>query len=292
MPFYGLSSALTGNSGSVEITTNQLNINDGARVSVRNDGSGEAGDLKVIANSINLKDQGAIAADTAEGTGGDITLRINELQLRQNSQINATAGGNSTGGNITIDTNTLVALENSDITANAFEGRGGNIAITAKGIFGIESRTRLTPLSDITASSALGINGIVQINTLDTNPTNGLVSLPSTVVDNSRLVAQDCSAREDSLARGRSKFIISGRGGLPPQPSEPLRAEAIVIAEDGEENRSANVTVTRPISSKETQIVEAQGWVINERGQVILTAQPVSTTLANSLSTQVTCYAP
>ncbi|WP_051482665.1 filamentous hemagglutinin N-terminal domain-containing protein [Synechocystis sp. PCC 7509] len=291
-PFYGLSNALTGNSGSVEITTNQLNINDGARVSVRNDGSGEAGDLKVIANSINLRNQGAIAADTAKGTGGDITLRTDALQLRQNSQINATAGGNSTGGNITIDTNTLVALENSDITANAFEGRGGNIAITAKGIFGIESRTRLTPLSDITASSALGINGTVQINTLDTNPTNGLVSLPPTVVDSSRLIAQDCSAREDSLAREKSEFIITGRGGLPPQPNEPLRAEAIAIAESGEENRSANVTVTRPISSTSTQIVEAQGWVLNERGQVILTAQPVSATPTSSRSTQVTCYAP
>jgi large exoprotein involved in heme utilization and adhesion len=266
-PFYGLSNALTGNSGSVEITTNQLNINDGARVSVRNDGSGEAGDLKVIANSINLKNQGTIAADTAKGTGGDITLRTNELQLRQNSQINATAGGNSTGGNITIDTNTLVALENSDITANAFEGRGGNIAITAKGIFGIESRTRLTPLSDITASSELGINGSVEVDTLD-NQTVSTTTLPQEIVQTPEITAT-CQANSN---RETSTFVNTGTGGIPPSPDDILSRNsgwydrsAIAQSEDTLEEKSPVVPA---------QIVEAQGWRKNSDGTIVLTAEP------------------
>ncbi|WP_051482694.1 filamentous hemagglutinin N-terminal domain-containing protein [Synechocystis sp. PCC 7509] len=290
--FLDLPTIPEGESGSVTVNTNQLNVLNGAQISARNDGTNNGGSIQIDANSVNLNNKGRVTTSTASGEGGNISLIVRNSQLRNGSSITATAGEAGNGGNIIINTDTLVALENSDITANALNGRGGNIKIAAQGIFGIESRARLTPLSDITASSELGISGTVQINTLDTNPINGLVGLPPTVVDSSRLIVQDCSAREDSLARGRSKFIISGRGGLPPQPSEPLRAEAIAIAESGEENRSANVTVTRPISSTPTQIVEAQGWVINERGQVILTAQPVSATLTSSLSTQVTCYGP
>ena len=60
-----------------------------------------------------------------------------------------------------------MGLENSDIKANAFRGNGGNIEITAERIFGIESRASLTPDSDITADSQLGIDGTVTINAPD-----------------------------------------------------------------------------------------------------------------------------
>lgn len=299
---YNIRQAPTGSTGNVKINTGSLSVREGGQISVRNDGVGKAGELRINANSIKLDNQAGITASSQSGQGGNIEINSSDLLLmRRTSEIstsagNAQAGGD--GGQININANFVVApsSENSDITANAFKGRGGNIEIAAQGIFGIESRTRLTPLSDITASSALGINGTVQINTLDTNPINGLVSLLPTVVDSSRLVAQDCSAREDSLARGRSKFIISGRGGLPPQPGDPLRAEATVFSQDtpkaGEENHLEKVMVVLPNRSTPTQTVEAQGWMINNQGQVVLTAQPPNVTPYSSRSTQVTCYAP
>lgn len=299
---YNIRQAPTGSTGSVKINTGSLNLRNGGQVSVRNDGVGKAGDVEINANSIKLDNQAGITASSQSGQGGNIEINSDDLLLlRHNSQITTSAGNARSagdGGQINISTNFIIApsSENNDITANAFEGRGGNIKITAQGIFGIESRPRLTPLSDITASSALGINGTVQINTLNTNPINGLVSLPPTVVDSSRLVAQDCSAREDSLARGRSKFIISGRGGVPPQPGDPLRAEATVFGQDtlkaGEENHLGKIMVVLPTRSTSTRIVEAQGWIINNQGQVVLTAQPPNVTPYSSRSTQVTCYAP
>lgn len=136
----------------------------------------------------------------------------------------------------------------------------------------------------------------MQLSNLDIDPSQALVNLPDQAVDVSRLITQDCPGSGSNLARGKSEFIITGRGGLPPNPTEPLRAEAIVSAANtvkaGEVNRSAKVMLTRSTSSKEPQIVEAQGWVINKRGQVILTAQPVDATLTSSHSSQVTCYAP
>jgi large exoprotein involved in heme utilization and adhesion len=70
--------------------------------------------------------------------------------------------------------------EDSNIIANAFKGRGGNINITTQGLFGIEFHPRLTPQSDITASSEFGINGTVQINTPGIDPNRGLAQLPTT----------------------------------------------------------------------------------------------------------------
>lgn len=194
-------------------------------------------------------------------------LRTNELQLRQNSQINATAGGNSTGGNITIDTNTLVALENSDITANAFEGRGGNIAITAKGIFGIESRTRLTPLSDITASSELGVSGTVQINTLATQIIS-TTTFPENIAQPPEITST-CQANSNTE---KNTFVTTGTGGIPPSPDNFLSRNS------GWSDRSTvpqnENSLKEPLPVVSTQIIEAQGWRQNPNGTVILTAEP------------------
>ncbi|HAJ60518.1 MAG TPA: hypothetical protein DCP31_15665, partial [Cyanobacteria bacterium UBA8543] len=80
--------------------------------------------------------------------------------------------------------------------------------ITAQGIFGLENRPQLTPFSDINASSELGINGTVEINTPDVDPSRGLVNLPVAPVDTQ--VAQGCTG---GSAQAQSSFIITGRGG-------------------------------------------------------------------------------
>lgn len=166
---FGLPPFPEGDAGSIVINTSALEILDKGTVTVQNQGTGNAGNLEINANSLNLDNAGEISASTLSGEGGNITLNAEDLELANGSQITATAGGAGDGGNITIDTSTLVGSGNSDITVNAFEGDGGNIEITAEAIIGIESRDRLTPFSDITADSELGIDGTVNINSLQTN---------------------------------------------------------------------------------------------------------------------------
>ncbi|HEY9654765.1 MAG TPA: filamentous hemagglutinin N-terminal domain-containing protein, partial [Crinalium sp.] len=62
----------SGNSGSLTINTPRLSINDGANISVSNDGTGRAGTLQVNANSILVDKGGAITAATASGEGGNV----------------------------------------------------------------------------------------------------------------------------------------------------------------------------------------------------------------------------
>ena len=279
----------SGASGNVTINTPRLSITDEAQVTTRNDGTGNAGIVRVNAGSIFLNNQGSITASTASGEGGNIILNVQDiLKLRHNSLISATAGREITdtgnGGNIDINAKFIIAVprENSGITANAFRGRGGNINITTQGIFGLERRDQLTPLSDITASSELGLDGIIEINTPEVDPRQKLVNLPEEPVDVARLIDQNLCA----VGQG-SEFTITGRGGLPNSPNQALSGdhtwEDWRLAESNDPRVESQTTVPRrtPASthkpttndSGEEKIREFQGWTINARGNVVLTAE-------------------
>jgi filamentous hemagglutinin family protein len=271
----------TGRAGNLMIATGKLTVSDQAEVTVSSEGIGNAGDLKVQANSVRLENGGKLTSTSALGTGGgNISLSdLNLLLLRGNSEISTNAEGEGNGGDITINTDLLIGLDNSDITATAIKGRGGNIQINTQGIFGIEPRSQRTPRSDITASSELGVDGLVEINRPDVDPTSELVVLPAEIVDVSGLVAQGCAAVGGNVAGG-SQFVVTGRGGLPPNPTEATRSDP-VLADLGspiqnQENRaSADIPIKSTFSEPDT-LVEAQGWVIGSKGEVVLTAAAVT----------------
>ncbi len=178
---YGLPDSPTGDSGHFTLNTPRLEMADGALVGVDNQGTGNAGALEINADQIHLDRESVLSAASRSGKGGNITLMVKELlSLRHGSQITTSVSetGAGAGGNMTINAPAIVGFENSDIHADAIEGKGGNIQITTQGIFGLKYRNYLTPENDITASSKLGINGNVQVNTIGINPTNSLNELP------------------------------------------------------------------------------------------------------------------
>lgn len=269
----------TGDGGSINLNTAESIVSDRGLITVSSLGFGKAGTLTVVADAMRLSNGAELNAATASGAGGNIILQTQSLQLRQQSQINTNAG-NADGGNINLNTDTLAALENSDITANALSGRGGRITITAQGIFGTQFRDGITPQSDITATSDLGpqFGGIVEINTPDVEPSSGLVELPSNVVDISNLIASRCSG---SIG---NQFVVTGRGGLPPNPYEYLNIDAVWLdlrgfssrsEARGSKNSSAQAT---NYSLPTTQIVEATRIAKSANGQVILTTSAPSGT--------------
>ncbi|WP_009632125.1 filamentous hemagglutinin N-terminal domain-containing protein [Synechocystis sp. PCC 7509] len=263
----------SGNAGDLILKTGTLIIRDGAEVSVSSENTGNAGNLEVTASTVSLNNQGKFTATSKLGTGGgNISLNgLNSLLLRGNSEISTNAQGKGNGGNIAISTDLLTALENSDITANANgTGNGGNISITTQGLF-------LSPDSKITASSEQGIDGVVEIDRLENDPENALLTLPTEPVNISGLIAQGCSS---SVVRG-SKFVVTGRGGLPPNPQEAFRSD-MALADLGKPEREVapQVKVVAPTNQNldKMPLVEAQGWVISDKGEVILTASASNVT--------------
>ena len=219
----------TGRGGDINIRTETLTVLDGAQIGVSGQfAEVDAGNIKIDARSV-LLNRGSIVAETASGEGGNIDLRVQEvLLLRHGSKISTTAGtaqAGGNGGNIDINAGFVVAVpgENSDITANAFNGNGGSIRIRAKGIFGLAVRSVLTPLSDITASSQLGLDGTVTLDVLAVDPSRGLAKLP----ENPKPVDLVRGCYEHG-GIGSAELYDIGRGGMSVGPEEPLQANPLL----------------------------------------------------------------
>ncbi|GAB4345033.1 MAG: hypothetical protein OHK0047_38230 [Leptolyngbyaceae cyanobacterium] len=285
----------TGNGGNITIDPRLVLIQDGATIAVSSKGSGTGGNINVRAGRLELRDRASITAETTSTQGGNIALNVKDwLLLRRNSLISATAGvaqAEGDGGNIMITAPFIIAVqkENSDIMANAFSGKGGNITLNTNAIYGLTVQPQLTPFSDITASSQLGISGTITINTLNVDPNRGLVALPTSLEDASRKIAQGCRS---TGREGVGRFVATGRGGLPPDPTAPLTGATILTAEGqliddlkdtklvGHHLTGATIltaegqTVDPAIaqSPPSSEIVEATGWYTATDGSVILSA--------------------
>jgi filamentous hemagglutinin family protein len=297
------------NAGALNIQAKNLAL-DHSEVAVNNTGLGNAGSLNIWADSIRLLSSG-INARTSSGNGGYLTLNVGKLLLMQrNSQISSTAGtqqapGN--GGDITINVPSgfLVAIknENSDITANAFNGSGGKVQINAQGIYnfnqrslenletllGTKDQSKLDPqnviTNDITAFSLTSptLSGQVKIITPDIDPSRGLISLPTVTEDTSKLVASSCAAFNE--AHGGSNFVMTGRGGLPLSPKDPLTSDVLwtdtrlpVVTAQQQQPK----THTTRLKPKPIAIIPATDWVLNDKGEITLISSVSNATAVNT----------
>lgn len=282
----GTDSNARGRGGDLFISTQQLTVQDQAEVTVSSP-DGQAGNLSITANAIRLN-QGRLTAETGQSgdeAGANITLQgVDLLSMRDRSLISAEANGNANGGNITIDAadGFIIATPpgnpGSDIIANADRGNGGNIDITTQSLFGIEFRDRLTPDNDITASSRIGLAGTVAVNTPDVDPSRGLTALPTNLADASNQIVRSCSTNTTTTDE-LGNFVITGRGGLPMNPTEPLESEEVLTewVSGGEVEGGSPI----PLLPVYAPIVEAQTIAIASNGQVTLTAQALEATSSN-----------
>ncbi len=294
----------------VTISSNSSNRNSSLFVNSESP-TGTTGDIFITSPRVTLDNSGTLNAESASGKGGDINLQTDLLLLRRGAQISTTAGtaqAGGNGGNIKIDalSGFIVAgaSENNDITANAFSGSGGRVTINATGIYGMTVRTRedlvrllgtnlepqLLPTNDITAISQTSptLNGTVTVNTPDVDPNSGLVNLPTVPLETE--VSQLCQPR---TAENQSSFVITGRGGLPPNPrTDPLSGDAVqvdwVTLNPNSNNRTPTV-IKNPTATPPQPIIEATGWVRNEKGEVVLTANPSTVTPHSPWITPASC---
>ena len=258
----------SGNAGEIEIDTSKLNIVNSGRISTSNlliktlenppaggilnkkileqpiEGLGNAGTIDVSATDISLSDRGGITSFASTG-GGNINLQVDDvLSLRNNSEILATAGepeNPSNAGNINIDADLILAFPNgsNDITANAFDGNGGNIQITTKGMLGIQEREQNPLINDINASSRFNLDSDFSISPAAFIPTKRTTELPSSVVEAEPITVRACQANQEAVTKsGIIQPIETSQGKIQP-------ARGVEIAESGEVILTAHRTNNR-----------------------------------------------
>ena len=284
-----------GKAGDISIDSPRISILDGAVLTISSP-NGQAGDLTIIGEQIFLND-GTISAKTGKSDeeGANIFLNLSDsIMLENESLISAEAFEDANGANLIINTPLLFVTSptgsnGSDIIAKAERGIGGLIIINSLGVVGITQKVAIpgNRTNDIDGSSQL-------IGTIDVN--RGGIQLPEEVVDPKRLVNQNpCRQR-----RG-SQFTRTGRGGLPTQPTDNLSPEAtqIGLVEPAPFKEEPNITQTtdnennQPAQSKkQKKIIPAQGWVFNEKGEVVLTAYNPTATNSQRIKTPSEACSP
>ncbi|NEO77390.1 filamentous hemagglutinin N-terminal domain-containing protein [Moorena sp. SIO4G3] len=292
----------TGQAGKITIDTDSLKVEDGGEITVRSE-KGIAGNLEITANSLLLNDGKLLAETQLSGgeDGANITLNVsNSIAMLNESLISAEALDEATGGNITIDTEFLIAFPSSgngnDIIAKAAQGKGGEITIEAEDVRLIEEREAIdgNRTNDIDASSKSGTQGIVTIKTGNPEPPRGLDQLPSNLTDPSSLIVASCPRSGKISVDELGEFIVTGRGGIPASPFDPIIGQTIIAdwvtlddqtLSETDHNLDNNQRLepstehnSIPQNSQRKRIVEAQGWMTGPDGTIILTSFPTDTT--------------
>jgi filamentous hemagglutinin family protein len=235
--FIGIDLHLTGNSGNLVVKADNISLNNGGLLSVKNDGPGNAGSLKINANQV-LVQGGDISAATSGGDGGDITLNTNSLVL-SDSSITASAKGAGNGGNVEISSTLLAGDSRSLIAANAEQGNGGIIDINTQGL--------IFHPQNITATSDRGaqFSGTVNVNYATTTFTgkNELAQKLSLAA-----VPVSCSNGRDTL-----RVITADALNMPDDRLEAFaRANGIPMFVDGD--------------GRKIPLIEVAGWIPNGDG--------------------------
>jgi filamentous hemagglutinin family protein len=172
---------------------------------------GDAGKITIKVDSSQLIGKSQINTESVSGGGGNIILNVDNLVFLSDSQVSTSVQeGVSHGGNLTLNSEFFI-LENGKIIARANEGQGGNIRIVADQFIA-------SPDSLVSASSRLGLDGNVEIDSPDENVAEGMLTLSSDTVDTSTMTNKSCEAMSYEEYENRSSFDSYPIAGSSPSP--------------------------------------------------------------------------
>ena len=145
-------------------------------------------------------------------------------------------------------------------------GTGGNIQIDTKGLF-------LFPDSNIEASSELGIDGTVEINTLDNNLQKDLEISELILIVNEDSLANSCLARRNSQ---QGSFVINNGNSLLTTGESGFYDSGSITGMNNFSNNSQvdQLPITEPQSLE--NLIPAEQAVKTESGRTFLVSAPQS----------------
>ncbi|MEO0541385.1 MAG: S-layer family protein [Cyanobacteria bacterium P01_A01_bin.105] len=139
--------AATGDGGDVTLILDELSLVDGAQVTAATFADGNAGDLTVTAESIDLvgrSDQGRSGLFTSaiqgSGNGGNLVIEADRVQVREGAVISASnfqslnlvPPGQGAAGNVRVNARSIALADEGTITAATAAGDQGNLFLTAE----------------------------------------------------------------------------------------------------------------------------------------------------------------
>lgn len=153
-------SARTGNAGDITVVTDRLQLQDRGSISASTGGTGRGGTIRIAAREMSLTGGAVLSAQSrSTGQAGDINIQIDDRLSMENSRM-ITAANRSSGGSISVEAGDIRLRGNSNIQTNVNQGRetGGNIRLAADSIVAFDD-------SDILAFARDGRGGNITLDT-------------------------------------------------------------------------------------------------------------------------------
>jgi large exoprotein involved in heme utilization and adhesion len=127
------STTSTGNAGNIQVQAGQVNLENGGTISSESvaPATGNAGSVTIIAADQFQSTGGKVTTSAANGQGGDITIRSDEILLNGGATIDANTTGPLDAGNILLVAGDRIMLHDSMVTTSASQASGGNIGLQA-----------------------------------------------------------------------------------------------------------------------------------------------------------------
>ena len=144
--FAAVGTTATGQGGNLTITTEHLQVREGAQVSAGTNGAGDAGDITITATQVDLVGTNAFGSSglfanalIGTGSGGNINVFTDQLNLTEGGTISASnfqsvgtvVPGQGPAGNIQVQATDINLDQQAMITAAASVGDFGNITLEA-----------------------------------------------------------------------------------------------------------------------------------------------------------------
>jgi filamentous hemagglutinin family protein len=130
-----------GSGGSIDVTTGRLNLSNGGEISASTLSQGNAGDIGINANQIDLRRSSIRTQvdDEATGNAGNISIKTQLLNVKEESQISSATQGNGNAGNLRVQADDIILTGSDSEFATGLlssvdeqgNGKGGNIDVTS-----------------------------------------------------------------------------------------------------------------------------------------------------------------
>jgi len=207
----------SGQGGDIAIQAKKINLSGKSLITVHSDAKGDAGQISLTTEGKIVITGGSRVETSAEhADGGNLVITTPSYVYLNNGEITTSVSEEfGSGGNVNASPQ-FVVLDNSQIFAKAKKGKGGNINVTTTGIYNFTGE----PIEEIiNASSEFGVDGIVVVNSPDTDVSGQLLVLPKEFIDISAQLQSPCNSR---MAENPSSFTITNSEGTPNSPDDLL----------------------------------------------------------------------
>ncbi|NEO86827.1 MAG: filamentous hemagglutinin N-terminal domain-containing protein [Spirulina sp. SIO3F2] len=250
----------TGNSGNIDVETQQIVLSNGGTFINSTLGAGNAGEVKVTADTIDIMGNSAngvrsgifTQADerslsTTTGSGGKINLNVRQLTLQDGGEISASTFGPADAGTIAINANEIqISGTDSSISSESFNaGNAGSIRLNT-------DRLTVANAGAIAVSgTGTGSAGNIEVNarTIYLN-NNGVIRAESVAGD------------QGNIALNASEILL-------------LRNRGLISTNATDSATGGNITINAPvIAGYENSDITANA-ILGSGGSIKLTTQGI-----------------